>query len=98
MTRALTAEDLMAGAKALHTIAIPSTLLEQDSPSTNSMGKEPVGSVVLRPLTVRDIQRVNQAAKEQTVLASILMVQQALAQPNMTVEQVSSLPAGLVEF
>jgi hypothetical protein len=54
--------------------------------------------VVLRPLTVRDIQRVTQAAREQTALTSVLMVQQALVRPPLTVEQVSSLPAGLVEF
>jgi len=32
------------------------------------------------------------------VLASILMVQQALVAPRLAVEQVVSLPAGLVEF
>lgn len=53
---------------------------------------------MLRPLTVRDIQRVTQAAREQSALTSVLMVQQALIQPAMSIEQVSGLPAGLVEF
>jgi hypothetical protein len=47
---------------------------------------------------VRDIQRVTQAAREQAALTSVLMVQQALVQPAMTIDQVSGLPAGLVEF
>ena len=37
-------------------------------------------------------------AREQTALTSALMVQQALVQPSMSVDQVSGLPAGLVEF
>ena len=36
------------------------------------------GEVVLRPLTVRDVQRVTQAAQGAAVLTSVLMVQQAL--------------------
>ncbi len=89
MARALTAEDLLAGASTQHTVEIPSHLLPRAAAS---------GEVVLRPLTVRDIQRVTQAAREQSALTSVLMVQQALVQPAMSVEQASGLPAGLVEF
>lgn len=89
MSRALTAEDLLAGASSHHTIEIPATLLATAGTP---------GEVVMRPLTVRDIQRVTQAAREQSALTSVLMVQQALVRPAMSVEQVSGLPAGLVEF
>src|SRR5687767_8377436 len=89
MPRALTAEDLLAGASAQHTIEVPGRLLAKTGTP---------GEVVLRPLTVRDIQRVTQAAREQSALTSVLMVQQALVQPAMTVQQASGLPAGLVEF
>ena len=88
MTRTLTADDLLAGASAQHTVEIPSHLL----------GNAAAGDVVLRPLTVRDLQRVTQAAREQAALTSVLMVQQALVQPSMTVEQAGGLPAGVVEF
>jgi hypothetical protein len=89
MARALTAEDLLAGASAQHRVEVPSHLLANgDGP----------GEVVLRPLTVRDIQRVTQAAREQAALTSVLMVQQALVSPALSVEQASGLPAGLVEF
>lgn len=91
MSRALTAEDLLAGASAHHTVEIPASLLDQQG------GGAP-GEVVVRPLTVRDIQRVTQAAREQAALTSVLMVQQALVRPALSVEQVSGLPAGLVEF
>jgi hypothetical protein len=87
MAQTLTAEELLAGASAQHTVEIPAELLASGP-----------GEVVLRPLTVRDIQRVTQAAREQAALTSVLMVQQALVRPAMTVEQVGSMPAGLVEF
>src|SRR4051812_1458685 len=89
MSRTLSAEDLLAGASIHHTISIPPHLLREGESS---------GEVVLRPLAVRDIQRVTQAARDQLALTSVLMVQQALVQPALTVEQASALPAGLVEF
>jgi hypothetical protein len=89
MARPLRAQDLLAGAGARHTVVMPAELLEA--------GETP-GEVTLRPLTLRDVQRVTQAAKEERVLTSALMVQQALIQPELTVDQVASLPAGLVRF
>jgi len=89
MSRALSAEDLLAGASQQHEAEIPTHLLGQ--------GAGAPGAVLLRPLAVRDIQRISTAAREQTALTSVLMVQQALVRPSMTVEQVAQLPAGLVE-
>ncbi len=88
MSGILSAEDLLAGAGAHQSVEIPSHLLANGAS----------GNVVLRPLTVRDIQRVTQAARDQVALTSVLMVQQALIDPPMTVEQASGLPAGVVEF
>ena len=45
-----------------------------------------------------DVQRVTQAAQDDRVLTSVLMVQQALVEPKVTVDQVDRMPAGLVEF
>jgi hypothetical protein len=92
MARPLSAEDLLAGASATYTVEVPAEVLAPEGSGVSA------GEVTLRPLTVRDIQRITQAAKEQRVLASILMVQQALVKPKLTVEQVSGLPAGLAEF
>ena len=92
MTKALTAEDLLAGASSTHNVQVPAALL--NSESNGAMA----GEVTLRPLTVRDVQRVTAAAKEQHVLTSVLMVQQALVNPKLTTEQVGALSAGLVQF
>jgi hypothetical protein len=93
MANALTAEDLLAGGNATYAVKLPSALLRGGE--TN--GDAVAGEVVLRPLVVRDVERVVRAAKEQRVLTSVLMVQQALVSPKLTVEQVGSLPAGLVQ-
>ena len=55
-------------------------------------------TVVLRPLRLADVQRIQQAAAESTVLTGVLMVQQALVAPELTVDEVSRMHAGLVEF
>jgi hypothetical protein len=94
MTRALSTEDLLAGASSTHTVRVPAALLNMDGATDGVEG----GDVVLRPLTVRDVQRVTAAAKEQQLLTSVLMVQQALVSPKLTIEQVGALPAGLVQF
>ncbi|HTG33679.1 MAG TPA: hypothetical protein VLB76_12195 [Thermoanaerobaculia bacterium] len=95
MARPLTAEDLLAGAAAAHTVDVPAALL---GVAGDGDGGAAAGQIVLRPLTVRDVQRVTRAAKEQRLLTSILMVQQSLVTPKLSVEQVGGLPAGLVQF
>lgn len=93
----LTAEALLASGTATHVVRIPASLLRGgDAPGDGGDG--PGGEVTLRPLLVRDVDRVVRAAREQRVLASVLMVQQALVAPRMSVEQVGDLPAGVVQF
>lgn len=94
MPRPISAEELMAGASSTHTVQVPASLLHSEG-GTNGGAS---GELVLRPLTVRDVQRVTNAAKEQQILTSVLMVQQSLVSPILTVEQVGALPAGLVQF
>ena len=91
----LTAEDLLAGARATHRVSVPAELLGRVSPSLDG---ETSDEVVLRPLLLRDVDRTLRAAKEQRVLTSVLMVSQALVEPKLTVDQVAELPAGLVQF
>ena len=93
MSELLSAEDLLAGAAATHTVEVPAALL-----GAGDDGGDVAGRVVLRPLTVRDVQRLTQAAREQRALTSVLMVQQALVEPALTVDQVGRLSAGLVQF
>lgn len=89
---ALTAEELLAGSALTHQVAIPADLV-------NSDGGGPVDArVVLRPLTVRDLQRIGKAARDDEGLSAALMIQQALIEPALKLEQVSQLRAGLARF
>jgi hypothetical protein len=89
----LTADDLVAGSAQTFTVPIPAALLQPGS-SDGAVA----GDVVIRPLTVRDIERISRAAKEQRLLSSVLMVHQALVAPKLSVDQVGALPAGAVQF
>jgi hypothetical protein len=86
----LSADDLLAGAGATHTVEVPPEVLDPASPDGSP------GRVVLRPLVLADVQRVHKAAREDGALTSVLMVQQALVEPAMTVDQVNRMHCGLV--
>ena len=89
---ALTSEELLAGGMLTHEVRIPADLL-----SANGAGQAE-HLVVLRPLTVRDLQRIGKAAREDDSLSAALMIQQALVDPALKLEQVSQLPAGVARF
>lgn len=87
---ALTTDELLLGGRATHTVDVPADVLMGD-------GDVPA-QVVLRPLVLADVQRIHQAAAESRDLTSVLMVQQALVEPSVTIEDVNHMHAGLVEF
>jgi hypothetical protein len=89
---ALTAEQLLAGGALTHEVDIPAGLLSSDGGGLDSM------QVVLRPLTVRHLQRIGKAAGDDEGLSAALMIQQALVEPKLKLDQVSHLPAGLATF
>lgn len=86
---ALTAEELLAGGALTHEVEISSELLGGDGGGAR---------VTLRPLTVRDLQRINKAAREDEGLSAALMIQHALVAPELKIDQVTQLPAGLARF
>jgi hypothetical protein len=86
---ALSAEDLLAGGALTHEVELPAGLLAEAAAA---------GRVVVRPLTVRDLQRIAKAAPGDEELAAALMVQLALVEPALTLDQVHRLPAGLARF
>lgn len=86
----LTANDLLAGSSQTHSVTIPSGVLPAGDQAAG-------GEVLMRPLTVGDVQRISKAAKDQGVLTSVLMVQQALVEPALSLGQVAKLPAGLAQ-
>src|SRR5437667_9232338 len=88
----LTSDELLAGGALRHDVEVPAELLDGAAESlTDSV-------VVLRPLTVRDLQRIGRAARDDDELAAGLMIQEALVEPELGAEQVSALPAGLARF
>jgi hypothetical protein len=88
----LTTEQLLAGGSLTHEVEIPPDLL---GPNTEALS----GScVVLRPLTVRDLQSIGKAAREDDNLSAALMIRQALVEPALKADQISQLPAGLARF
>jgi len=93
---ALTTDDLLLGGTATHTVEIPPEVL-RPADAADGDGGGPA-RVVLRPLVLADVQRIHHAAPDSRDLTSVLMVQQALVEPKVTVEEVNRMHAGLVEF
>lgn len=87
----LSPEELLAGSGLTHEVDIPPDLLPAG-------GKAAVRRVALRPLSVRDLQRIDKAARDDDGLSAALMIKQALAEPSLNVDQVMQLPAGLGRF
>lgn len=88
----LTAEELLAGSALKHNVAIPSGLIANNGKIVTD------GQVVLRPLMVRDLQKISKASSEDIELSAALMIQQALVEPELNFEQITKLPAGLAKF
>ena len=88
----LTVEELLAGGALTHEVEIPADFF------TNNGDGPTEKKVVLHPLTVRDLQRIDKASSENESLSAALMIQQALVEPKLKIEEVSRLPAGLAQF
>jgi hypothetical protein len=93
-TSTLTVDELLLGGTATHTVEIPAEVL---APGDESQLELPA-RVVLRPLVLADVQRVHHAAQDSRDLVSVLMVQQALVDPPVTIDDVNHMHAGLVEY
>jgi hypothetical protein len=90
MIAALTAEELLAGSNLSHTVSIPGELLPGDRGVS--------GQITLKPLTVRDLQLIVRATRDDAGLTAALMIQQAMIEPPLAASQVAALPAGLARF
>jgi len=89
---ALNAEELLAGSLLAHEVKVPAELLSASNDETTDF------QVVLRPLTVHDLQRIGKAARNDNGLSAALVIQQALVEPELKLEDVTRLPAGLARF
>jgi hypothetical protein len=84
---AISAEEMLAGAALVRDLVLPA-----------EFASAPASTVRLRPLTVRDLQRITKAAKDDEALSAPFMIQQALVEPALNYEQALALPAGLARF
>jgi hypothetical protein len=97
----VTPEELLAGREATYDIAIPPQILHPSpdgrlaDAEVNNMGDR---KVRLRPLTVKDVQLIAKAAKDDEVLTSVLMIQRALVEPSLKQAQIAEMHSGLVGF
>jgi hypothetical protein len=83
----LSAEELLAGSALSRDVVVPA-----------EFASAAAATVRLRPLTVRDLQRITKAVKDDDGLSATFMIQHALVEPRLTYEQVLQLPAGLARF
>lgn len=86
----LNADDLLAGSALVTEVEIPSTLLAPEAANDRR--------VRLKPLSVQDLRLIHRAARENDNLTAALMVQRALVEPELTVQQINVLSAGLLQF
>jgi hypothetical protein len=93
----ITPEELLAGKEMTFEIEIPPEVLNP-TPDGKSLKGGEGKKIKLRPLTVRDVQLIAKAAKEDEVLTSVLMIQRAVVEPKLNQHEISDLPSGLVRF
>jgi len=84
----ITAEELLAGGSITHEVELPPDLLN---------GK-PETHVILRPLTISDLQRIGKAAQDDDNLSATLMIMQSLVEPKLKLDEITRMPAGLARF
>ena len=86
----ISAEQLLAGGALTHCVAIPGALVHAEAGSDET--------VTLRPLTVRDLQLIASAARDDNALSATLMIQQSLVEPTLRADEVAKLSAGVARF
>lgn len=88
---AMTADDLLAGSALTHEVELPAELL--------AAADDPVDArMTLRALTVRDVQRIGRAARDDDQLAATLMIHLAVVTPELSADQAGRLPAGIARW
>lgn len=93
----VTPEELLAGKEIVFEVDIPSEILNP-SPDGQSHDGKTGKKIKLRPLTVRDVQLIAKAAKDDEVLTSVLMIQKAVVEPKLKQNEIADMHSGLVSF
>lgn len=96
-TLLVTPEELLAGKEMIYDVVIPPKILHPSlNGEQNENGTEK--HIRLRPLTVKDVQLIAKAARDDEVLTSVLMIQRAVVEPPLKQNQVAEMHSGLVGF
>ncbi len=94
----LSADEILAGGTMVFDIMVPSRVLAPTANGDEAGPEAEDGKVKLRPLTVRMLQQLTRAAKDNDGLLSGLMLKEALVEPRLSLEQVNGLHSGLARF
>jgi hypothetical protein len=86
----LSAENLLAGSSFTAEVQIPQRLLGGVQAEDRQ--------VRLKPLSVHDLRLITRAARDGDELMAALMVQRSLVEPQLSIQQVAGMSAGLLQF
>ncbi|MEM0995709.1 MAG: hypothetical protein AAGN35_01460 [Bacteroidota bacterium] len=93
LTRAVTAEDLLAGAEATYRVEVPADVIR---PGGDASG--PPVTVELQPITIGAFQLILKASREDAALVPLLLIKESLVEPAMNLPQIQRMHLGLVEY
>ena len=93
----VTPEELLAGREMTFDVDIPPEILRPSADGSSGNGQA-AKKIQLRPLTVRDVQLIAKAAKDDEVLTSVLMIHKAVVEPELKQSDIASMHGGLVSF
>ena len=103
-TNMLSAADLLAGSKAVQEVTIPAAVLQPASLNSEEAGGDacgPMGQggcVRMRPLSIAVLTLISRAAREDPGLIPLLMIKEAVVEPQLTLEQIRQMHVGLVYY
>jgi hypothetical protein len=103
--RTLSAQDLVAGAATVISVAVPAALLQpsvEDAANGDDAangGRAAIGGVVrVRPLTVGTLTLISRAAREDPGLVPVLTIKESVVEPELSLEHIRRMSVGLVHF
>ncbi len=97
-TNMLSAADLLAGSKAVQDVSIPAAVLQPASLQPADTPGEEGGCVRMRPLSIAVLSLISRAAREDPGLIPLLMIKEAVVEPQLTLEQIRQMHVGLVYY
>ena len=92
MAMFVTPEELLAGKELTWDVEIPPEVLASGTKTGEAK------KVRLRPLTIKDVQLIAKAAKDDEVFTSVLMIQRAVVEPRLKQNEIAELSGGMVRF